>query len=245
MRVGVGHLVLGSQPANSPTPSTDFGIAPPTPAPFHGDTQRVWLTALYPASQAAALAPAVAPWPEIWGCGKPSTVAAAVAASDSSSGGGDGVLPNVAACSMNGHCGSDRYLEGGKSLICAYYTVLFLSDFPPSLWCPRCCVCGDAWRGPSCAALKLGPTPRNSGTRHHATSRSIHEPLLLPSVLARPRSSIIRMDSSVYLPDHISTEDGCGLLLLRLPAREPLQLGRQHRPRIWRELAHVLFLHPR
>ena len=38
---------------------------------------------------------------------------------------------------MNGHCGADGS-----------------------------CACGDAWRGPTCASFKLGPTPRNSGFRH-------------------------------------------------------------------------------
>lgn len=60
----------------------------PAPAPTHGTYQQLWQTALYPASQAAALAPSAEPWPEVWGCGVPTVL-------------------SVAACSMNGVCGHD------------------------------------------------------------------------------------------------------------------------------------------
>ena len=85
------------QPSHLPVPSTGApgtprgdsgGVSPPAPAPSPG-TQRTrsadgqgwvsacsasscpteaWVTALYPAAQAAALRPAAADWPEVWGC---------------------------------------------------------------------------------------------------------------------------------------------------------------------------------
>jgi hypothetical protein len=64
----------------------------------------VWQTALYPASQAAALALAIAPWPEVWGC---RYAAAGGGTSHSTSSDTEGAVPpKVAACSMNGHCGA-------------------------------------------------------------------------------------------------------------------------------------------
>ena len=64
-----------------------YGVTPPAPAPTVGKVQEVWQTALYSATQAAALQPSPIRWPEIWGC----------APSDHSS----GLSPD---CEMNGRC---------------------------------------------------------------------------------------------------------------------------------------------
>ena len=110
--------------SNKPPLTTSFSISPPNAAPTQpGSTQQVWQTALYPAAQAAALAPAAVPWPEVWGCGPASA----------------GAL--TATCEMNGACGTDG-----------------------------ACACTRAWRGPTCAALYLRPTPRTAGLRHTNSS---------------------------------------------------------------------------
>jgi hypothetical protein len=101
-------------------------LSPPAPAPSPGrqrhrgpdgewvnyctDTScpaEGWVTALYPAAQAAALQSTAAEgvdWPEVWGC----------------SGASD--------CRFNGRCDPET----------------------------AACVCDAAWRGPTCAALRLG-----------------------------------------------------------------------------------------
>ena len=66
-----------------------YGVTPPAPAPTVGKVQEVWQTALYSATQAAALQPSPVRWPEIWGC--------APSPSDHSS----GLSPD---CEMNGRC---------------------------------------------------------------------------------------------------------------------------------------------
>ena len=80
-----------------------------------------WVTALYPAAQAAALQSTAAEgidWPEVWGCG---------GASD---------------CRFNGRCDPET----------------------------AACVCDAAWRGPTCAALRLGAAPRDGGFQHENAS---------------------------------------------------------------------------
>jgi mannan endo-1,4-beta-mannosidase len=134
---GVPQFVWHMQPSHMPLPSTELAVSAPAPAPSPGRQRvrgadgewvnkcsatscptEVWVTALYPAAQAAALQASAADWPEIWAC-----------ATD-------------ADCRFNGQC-----VNGA-------------------------CACDSAWRGPSCAALKLLPTPRANGLKHANGSSS-------------------------------------------------------------------------
>ena len=84
----VPQMAWALQPSHSPQPSTSLGISPPSPSPSPGRQRErgadgqwqnycdaescpteVWVTALYPAAQAAALQVSADSWPEIWGCG--------------------------------------------------------------------------------------------------------------------------------------------------------------------------------
>ena len=84
-RHAVPGMYWGLAPWSTPVPPTSLEINPPGPPPTLGDAQRTWQTALYPAAQEAALAPAASQWPEIWGCGPT----------------GRGLSPR---CEMNGVC---------------------------------------------------------------------------------------------------------------------------------------------
>eukprot|EP00040_Diaphanoeca_grandis_P010607 m.54383 g.54383 ORF g.54383 m.54383 type:complete len:782 (-) comp21903_c0_seq1:67-2412(-) len=127
----VPQLVWALQPSHMPLPSTSLSVSPPSPLPSPGKQRvrgddgewitnctstscptEVWVTALYPATQAAALQQVAYDWPEVWGCS------------------------NDGDCRYNGQC-----VTGA-------------------------CVCDKAWRGPTCAALRLLPTTTNAGFRH-------------------------------------------------------------------------------
>ena len=138
----VPQIYWGLQPASLPTPASDFGICPPAPAPTHSGTQTVWQTALYPATQAAALQIISVGWPEVWGCSV-----------DHRDGHSSGLSPD---CEMNGRC-----------VAVDSQSALPLSKRRSRYKAPRgYCLCEPGWRGPTCASLKLGATPRNSGFRH-------------------------------------------------------------------------------
>ena len=146
------QIYWGLQPANLPTPASDFGICPPARAPSTSGVQTVWMTgmdamlkhasklspkshfdltdclcvaALYPAAQNAALQQIETAWPEVWGCESSGTSLSRK-------------------CEMNGRCNA-----AGS------------------------CDCEPGWRGPTCAALKLGPTPRESVTTHANPQHSL------------------------------------------------------------------------
>eukprot|EP01052_Picozoa_sp_SAG31_P001021 SAG31_NODE_33_length_32018_cov_69.763088_5_plen_456_part_00 len=136
----VPQLFWALQPSHAPQPSTTLCLSPPSPAPSPGRQRRRdesdgewinycddtscptegWVTALYPAAQAAALQSTSEDiaWPEIWSC-----------------------RSNVD-CRFNGQCNHTT----------------------------RACMCSPGWRGPTCAALRLGVTPRNAGFQHENSS---------------------------------------------------------------------------
>lgn len=81
---GTPQLFWALQPSHVPLPSTELAVSPPSPAPSPGEQRirgtdgrwvnrcsatscptEVWVTALYPAAQAAAIQPAAANWPEV------------------------------------------------------------------------------------------------------------------------------------------------------------------------------------
>eukprot|EP00039_Didymoeca_costata_P002943 m.64037 g.64037 ORF g.64037 m.64037 type:complete len:788 (+) comp11619_c0_seq3:101-2464(+) len=160
---GVPQMHWELQPSNLPHKSTQFGISPPSPAPSPGPQRvrtpdgkgwisqcddhscptEVWVTALYPAAQNAALQPSKDNWPEIWGCERD------------------------ADCSYNGHC-----MDGE-------------------------CVCGPAWYGPTCAALRLLPAPKENGYQHENMSSW--------------GGSIVQDQSGTYHMFASQITEGCGL----------------------------------
>lgn len=138
----VPQIYWGLQPANLPTPASDFGICPPAPAPTHSGTQTVWQTALFPAAQAAVLQSVSVDWPEIWGC------------SVSHGNNHSALNPD---CEMNGRC----VAVDNQTTLVSSPGRQFGSHSDRGY-----CLCEPGWRGPTCASLKLGATPRMSGFRH-------------------------------------------------------------------------------
>lgn len=158
----VPQMYWALQPAHAPVPSSQHGVSPPSPGYSPGPQRQragdgrwinrcdavscpteVWVTALYPAAQAAALQLSAADWPELWGCA------------------------GAADCSFNGEC-----LRGT-------------------------CLCRQGWRGPTCAALNLGPAPRNNGFQHRNASSW--------------GGSIVRDEQGVYHMFSSFITEGCGL----------------------------------
>eukprot|EP00729_Bicosta_minor_P008497 gene8497-35004_t len=169
MKHGIPQFFWEMRPSHLPLPSTELAISAPAPAPSPGqqrfrgadgewvnrctDTScpaEAWVTALYPATQAAALQPLPpqSGWPEVWGCSSDSDCrynGKCVASSSSSSKGGD----------ANNNANSIRKRRAGG--------VQIRSN-------AGSCICNRGWRGPTCAALSLTPTPRENGFQHTNSS---------------------------------------------------------------------------
>lgn len=169
MKHGIPQFFWEMRPSHLPLPSTELAISAPAPAPSPGqqrfrgadgewvnrctDTScpaEAWVTALYPATQAAALQPLPpqSGWPEVWGCSSDSDCrynGKCVASSSSSSKGGD----------ANNNANNIRKRRAGG--------VQIRSN-------AGSCICNRGWRGPTCAALSLTPTPRENGFQHTNSS---------------------------------------------------------------------------
>jgi hypothetical protein len=98
------------------------------------------------AAQAAVLQQVATDWPEVWGC----SVASASAG---------GLSPQ---CEMNGRCVARTQPRGADSS--SSRDNIDTAPAPPGSALGQC-VCEPGWRGPTCASLKLGPTPRQSGAK--------------------------------------------------------------------------------
>ena len=192
-RYGVPQFFWQLQPAHAPLSSTQLAVSPPAPAPSPGRQRsrnadgrtwtsyctdvscptEAWVTGIYPAAQAAALQQQQQRHSQTRTHVLDNTEK--VKRENKTETKGEEALL-LGTDSSGGAVGGDNlYYDAAMSTTTDNFNV---ADWPEIWGCVRdsdcryngiCqdgkCICHPGWRGPTCAALRLGRTPRNNGYR--------------------------------------------------------------------------------